>query len=164
MKNVSFSSKYFQTCIILCNLCATCFYLPSNFDNYFCCSQLWRAGAANMEGRVTSWKELSLLFQPGFSLSPSWTLDFPFAIWIFAREVLRNRLEQLMENEKKEDRQLAQFRLIIIYCRIRTHGPWDGNQALSTIFILLLDREEKMCQLLDFNIRLAALHKQYRSS
>ena len=52
----------------------------------------------------------------------------------------------------------------IIYCRIRTHGPWDGNQALSTIFILLLDREEKMCQLLDFNIRLAALHKQYRSS
>ena len=46
----------------------------------------------------------------------------------------------------------------------RTQGPWDGNQALSTIFILLLDREEKMCQLLDFNIRLAALHKQYRSS
>ena len=115
MKNVSFSSKYFQTCIILCNLFATCFYLPSNFDNYFCCSQLWRAGAANMEGRVTSWKELSLLFQPGFSLSPSWTLDFTFAIWIFAREVLRNRLEQLMENEKKEDRQLAQFRLIILY-------------------------------------------------
>ena len=29
--------------------------------------------------------------------------------------MLRNRLEQLMENEKKEDRQLAQFRLIILY-------------------------------------------------
>ena len=30
--------------------------------------------------------------------------------------MLRNRLEQLMQNEKEEDQQLAQFRLFIISC------------------------------------------------
>ena len=107
-----------------------CLYLPSNFDS-FCCSQSWRAGAANMGGRATSWKELSLLFQPGFPSSPSWTLDFTFAIWIFAREVLRNRLEQLMENEKKEDRQLAQFRLIILYTAGFESNPWPLGRKSS---------------------------------
>ena len=45
--------------------------------------------------------------------------------------MLRKRLEQLMENEKKEDRQLAQFRLIILYTTGFESNPWPLGRESS---------------------------------